>query len=37
MSKLGRKFNTIAVHGGQQPDPATRARAVPIYQTVAYN
>lgn len=37
MSKLGRKFNTIAVHGGQQPDPATRARAVPIYQAVAYN
>ena len=27
---------TIAVHGGYQGDPATRAAAVPIYQTVAY-
>ncbi|GAG02198.1 unnamed protein product, partial [marine sediment metagenome] len=23
-------------HGGQQPDPATNARAVPIYQTTSY-
>jgi len=30
------KFETIAVHGGYQPDPTTRAVAVPIYQTVAY-
>jgi O-acetylhomoserine (thiol)-lyase len=27
---------TIALHGGQSPDPATNARAVPIYQTVSY-
>src|SRR5271166_653102 len=27
---------TIAVHGGYEPDPTTRAVAVPIYQTVAY-
>ncbi|MGI9102094.1 MAG: homocysteine synthase [Terriglobales bacterium] len=27
---------TIAVHGGQAPDPATNARAVPIYQTTSY-
>ncbi|MGE5557500.1 MAG: O-acetylhomoserine aminocarboxypropyltransferase/cysteine synthase family protein [Bacillota bacterium] len=27
---------TIAVHGGQEPDPATGARAVPIYQTTSY-
>jgi O-acetylhomoserine (thiol)-lyase len=27
---------TIAVHGGYQVDPVTRAVAVPIYQTVAY-
>jgi O-acetylhomoserine (thiol)-lyase len=27
---------TIAVHGGYEVDPATRAVAVPIYQTVAY-
>ncbi|GJI95769.1 O-acetylhomoserine aminocarboxypropyltransferase [Duganella caerulea] len=30
------KLETIAVHGGYQPDPTTRAVAVPIYQTVAY-
>ncbi|GAE50515.1 hypothetical protein XPR_1323 [Xanthomonas arboricola pv. pruni MAFF 301420] len=30
------KPETIAVHGGYQPDPTTRAVAVPIYQTVAY-
>src|SRR3974377_301330 len=27
---------TIAVHGGYDGDPATRAVAVPMYQTVAY-
>src|ERR1700731_587523 len=27
---------TIAVHGGYDVDPTTRAVAVPIYQTVAY-
>jgi O-acetylhomoserine (thiol)-lyase len=31
------KFDTLSLHGGQQPDPTTGARAVPIYQTVAYN
>lgn len=32
------KFNaeTVALHGGQVPDPATNARAVPIYQTTSY-
>ena len=30
------KFDTIAIHGGQEPDSATNARAVPIYQTTAY-
>jgi O-acetylhomoserine (thiol)-lyase len=30
-------FDTLALHAGQTPDPNTRARAVPIYQTVAYN
>ncbi|MBZ5568613.1 MAG: homocysteine synthase [Acidobacteriia bacterium] len=29
-------FATLAVHGGQSPDPATKARAVPIYQTTSY-
>jgi O-acetylhomoserine (thiol)-lyase len=27
---------TIAVHGGHDPDLTTKAVAVPIYQTVAY-
>src|SRR5580698_7742943 len=27
---------TLAVHAGQTPDPATGARAVPIYQTTSY-
>jgi len=30
------RLGTIALHGGQQPDPATNARAVPIYQTTSY-
>ena len=29
-------FETLAVHGGQEIDPTTKSRAVPIYQTVAY-
>ena len=29
-------FATLAVHAGQQVDPATKARAVPIYQTTSY-
>ena len=30
------KFDTLSLHGGQRPDPATGARAVPIYQTTSY-
>ena len=30
------KSDTIAVHGGYETEPTTRAVAVPIYQTVAY-
>ena len=29
-------FNTLAVHAGAQPDPATGARATPIYQTTSF-
>lgn len=29
-------FNTRSLHAGYQPDPTTRARAVPIYQTTSY-
>ncbi|HWG85678.1 MAG TPA: PLP-dependent transferase, partial [Deinococcales bacterium] len=31
------KFETLQIHAGQQPDSATGARAVPIYQTTSYN
>ncbi|WP_027007782.1 O-acetylhomoserine aminocarboxypropyltransferase/cysteine synthase family protein [Conexibacter woesei] len=27
---------TVALHGGQSPDPTTNSRAVPIYQTSSY-
>ena len=30
------KFDTLSLHAGQQPDAATGARAVPIYQTTSY-
>lgn len=31
------RLNTLAIHAGQEsPDPATGARAVPIYQTTSY-
>ncbi|MBK1810061.1 homocysteine synthase [Clostridium sp. YIM B02505] len=30
------KFDTLQVHAGQEPDPTTGSRAVPIYQTTSY-
>lgn len=37
MSNNNYKFETIQIHAGQEtPDPATDARAVPIYQTTSY-
>ncbi len=38
MSKLDSqlKIETLALHGGQEPDPTTGSRAVPIYQTTSY-
>ncbi len=36
MAKLKWKPETIALHGGHVPDPASRSRAVPIYQTTSY-
>jgi len=30
------RFDTLSLHAGQQPDPATGARAVPIYFTTSY-
>ncbi len=31
------RFDSLTVHAGQEPDPTTGSRAVPIYQTTAYN
>lgn len=38
MSKIDRKLKieTLALHGGQDADPTTGSRAVPIYQTTSY-
>ncbi|RMZ87941.1 hypothetical protein DV736_g4829, partial [Chaetothyriales sp. CBS 134916] len=30
------KFETIQLHAGHSPDPATKSRAVPIYQTTSF-
>ncbi|KLI64979.1 O-acetylhomoserine aminocarboxypropyltransferase [Aurantiacibacter marinus] len=30
------KIETLTIHAGQQPDPATNARITPIYQTASY-
>ena len=29
-------FGTLAIHGGQEPDPSTGAVMPPIYQTSTY-
>jgi O-acetylhomoserine (thiol)-lyase len=36
MSNANWGFETRQIHAGQQPDPTTGARAVPIYQTTSY-
>ena len=38
MSKIDNKLNidTLLLHGGQEADPTTGSRAVPIYQTTSY-
>lgn len=35
---MGKKlrFETLQLHAGQSPDPVTKSRAVPIYQTTSY-
>ncbi|OJD29200.1 o-acetylhomoserine-lyase [Diplodia corticola] len=30
------RFETLQLHAGQEPDPATRSRATPIYATTSY-
>jgi O-acetylhomoserine/O-acetylserine sulfhydrylase len=36
MSEQKLKFETLQLHAGQEVDPTTQARAVPIYQTTSY-
>ncbi|HEY3281939.1 MAG TPA: homocysteine synthase [Armatimonadota bacterium] len=36
MADSSYRFDTLALHAGQQPDPTTNARAVPLYQTSSY-
>jgi len=36
MSSKNLRIETLALHAGQQADPTTGARAVPIYQTTSY-
>ena len=36
MTERKLQFETLQLHAGQQPDPTTNSRAVPIYQTSAY-
>lgn len=36
MSATNLKFETLQIHAGQEVDPATGSRAVPIYQTTSY-
>ncbi|EGS23195.1 O-acetylhomoserine (thiol)-lyase-like protein [Thermochaetoides thermophila DSM 1495] len=36
MSQQNFKFETLQLHAGQEPDPTTNARAVPIYATTSY-
>jgi O-acetylhomoserine (thiol)-lyase len=36
MSEKKLSFETLQVHAGQEPDPTTGSRAVPIYQTTSY-
>src|SRR5579871_3948096 len=35
-TSVPRSFETLALHAGQTVDPATKSRAVPIYQTTSY-
>lgn len=37
MNNRNYHIETLALHAGQEIEPATRARAVPIYRTTAYN
>lgn len=34
--EMSQGIHTLSLHAGQQPDPTTGARAVPLYQTTSY-
>ncbi|KAM3476432.1 hypothetical protein MY4038_009033 [Beauveria bassiana] len=34
--EISKNFETLQLHAGQEPDPATNARAVPIYATTSF-
>ncbi len=34
---MAHRIETLAVHGGQKPDPVTKSRGVPVWRTTAYN
>lgn len=36
MAKKPYRFETLALHGGQEPDPVTLSRGVPVYRTSSY-
>ena len=36
MSHQNYKFETLALHAGQHPDPTTNSRGVPVYRTSSY-
>ncbi|KAG6122677.1 hypothetical protein E4U13_001495 [Claviceps humidiphila] len=36
MAELSKKFETLQLHAGQEPDPTTKSRAVPIYATTSF-
>ncbi|KAG5968807.1 hypothetical protein E4U57_003982 [Claviceps arundinis] len=36
MAGLSKNFETLQLHAGQEPDPTTKSRAVPIYATTSF-
>ena len=36
MTETKRGFETLSIHAGASPDPATGARQTPIYQTTSF-
>ncbi|KAG6060720.1 hypothetical protein E4U17_003591 [Claviceps sp. LM77 group G4] len=36
MAEMSKNFETLQLHAGQEPDPTTKSRAVPIYATTSF-